>query len=137
MIILILGIGDKTNAYECFAKIANAINLSAIKVDEQLKRVALNRIPLNGNIGSLLNKLCVLTNAFCACDETAPPSSQHRCSLVTEQFATHCAIFYCTNTNHKAVDKLKHFRQISLIFHTQRMNMTVNIMLEKAIIHLQ
>ncbi|WP_244951116.1 hypothetical protein [Treponema phagedenis] len=83
-----LGIGDKTNAYECFAKIANAINLSAIKVDEQLKRVALNRIPLNGNIGSLLNKLCVLTNAFCACDETGSAL------IATPMLSRHGAIRY-------------------------------------------
>ncbi len=65
-----LGIEDETNAHSCFAKIANALNLSASKIDSPLKNIELSRFPLNGQAGSLLNKLAVLTNAFVSVDET-------------------------------------------------------------------
>ncbi len=67
---LSLGIQDITDAYSCFSKIANALNLSAARIDESLKKIKLKKIPLNGTAGSLLNKLCILTNAFCSCSET-------------------------------------------------------------------
>lgn len=65
-----LGIAENSNAAECFAKIANVLNLSASRVAPELRKIKLDRLPLNGTVGSLLNSLCVLTNAFCSCDET-------------------------------------------------------------------
>ncbi len=67
---LSLGIEDDTTAASCFAKIANALNLSASKIDASLQQIKLHRIPLNGTAGALLNKLAVLTNAFVSVDKT-------------------------------------------------------------------
>lgn len=65
-----LGIAENSDAAECFAKIANYLNLSASRIAPELRKIKLDRLPLNGTVGSLLNSLCVLTNAFCSCDET-------------------------------------------------------------------
>lgn len=67
---LSLGIQDNSDAYSCFVKIANALSLSASRIDQSLKLIKLKRLPLNGTVGNLLNNLCILTNAFCSCDET-------------------------------------------------------------------
>ncbi len=67
---LALGVEDNTSAATCFTKIANALNLSASKIDPCLHQILLRRIPLSGTAGSLLNKLAVLTNAFVSVDKT-------------------------------------------------------------------
>lgn len=83
-----LGIKDETDAYSCFAKIANALNLSSSKIATELRQIKLHRIPLNGTVGSLLNKLCVITNAFCSCDETGSAL------IATPILARHGAVRY-------------------------------------------
>ena len=65
---LALGIQEESDAHACFSKIAQALNLSSVLVASELKQIKLSRLPLSGSAGSLLNKLCVLTNAFCSCD---------------------------------------------------------------------
>lgn len=85
---LTLGIQEQTNAFDCFAKIANALNLSTTRIDETLKRIRLKRMPLNGTVGSLLNSLSLLTNAFCACDETGSTL------IATEILSRHAALRY-------------------------------------------
>lgn len=85
---LTLGIQEETNAFDCFAKIAHALNLSATRIDGALKRIALRRLPLNGTVGSLLNTLCLLTNAFCACDESGSAL------IATETLSRHASLRY-------------------------------------------
>ena len=85
---LTLGIQEETNAFHCFAKIAHALNLSTTRIDETLKRIQLKRMPLNGTVGSLLNALCLVTNAFCACDETGSAL------IATETLSRHAALRY-------------------------------------------
>ncbi len=83
-----LGIQENSNAYDCFAKIANTLNLSATKIASELKQIKLKRFPLNGTVGSLLNSLCVITNAFCSCDDTGAAL------IATPMLARHGAIRY-------------------------------------------
>ena len=85
---LTLGIQEQTNAFACFAKIANALSLSTTRIDTALKRIRLKRMPLNGTVSSLLNALCLLTNAFCACDETGSAL------IATETLSRHAALRY-------------------------------------------
>lgn len=85
---LTLGIQEETSAFDCFAKIANALNLSTTRIDEALKLITLKRMPLNGTVGSLLNTLCLLTNAFCACDESASAL------IATETLSRHARMRY-------------------------------------------
>ncbi|MGP1503973.1 MAG: hypothetical protein ACTTI0_09960 [Treponema sp.] len=68
IVFLALGIQEESDAHACFSKIAQALNLSSVLVASELKQIKLSRLPLSGSAGSLLNKLCVLTNAFCSCD---------------------------------------------------------------------
>ena len=83
-----LGIAENSNAAQCFAKIANALNLSASRIAPDLKKIKLDRLPLNGTVGSVLNSLCVLTNAFCSCSES------DQSLIATPAIARHGAVRY-------------------------------------------
>ncbi|WP_428769288.1 hypothetical protein V1L52_10025 [Treponema sp. HNW] len=62
---LSLGVFDDTDTKHMFGETARALGLSP-RIDPSLDRIKLHMFSLNGTASALLNKLCVLSNAFCS-----------------------------------------------------------------------
>ena len=62
---LSLGVFDDTDAKHMFGEVARSLSLSP-RIDPSLAQIKLHTFSLNGTASQLLNKLCVLSNAFCS-----------------------------------------------------------------------
>lgn len=60
-----LGIVENKSAYDIYASLAAALNLSPLLIDESLKKVMYTLSPFNGTALKLLNKVASETNSFC------------------------------------------------------------------------